>query len=122
MPELDCETPKDNLKVMPCLSCLSEKELQALLIYIMSELFASYSLPDDMAALMEDSACYTCMSKKQLMQVTVTIWATMLYGERQEIPDINTLRDEIKCLLCSTPAQLDAALAQVTCGLIVWGA
>jgi hypothetical protein len=120
MPAIDCTTPKDNLKVIPCLACLSESQLKKLLVVVMADLMSDYELPDDTAALLTDSACYTCMSKKQLLQVTVTIWATMAYGERQEMLTIEEMRAKIKCLLCASPAQVDAMLAQLTCGLIVW--
>ena len=115
---IDCTTPKDNLKVIPCLTCLSESQLKQLLIVIMADLFGSYSLPADTAALLQDSVCYTCMSKKQRLQVTVTIWATLAYQERDEEITVEEIREKIKCLLCASPAQVDAMLAQVTCGLI----
>ena len=117
---IDCTTPKDNLKVIPCLACLSESELKKLLIVVMADLMGGYSLPDDTATLLKDSACYTCMSKHQLLQVVVTVWATMAYSDREGMPTIEEIRSQIKCLLCATPAQVDAALAQLTCGLIAW--
>jgi len=120
MAEINCTTPKDNLKVIPCLACLSESELKKLLIVVLAELTNVYTLPGDTGTLLQDAACYGCMSKKQLLQIAVTVWATIAYGSRSEIPSVDTLREKIKCLLCATPGQVDAALAQLTCGLIAW--
>lgn len=113
--------PKDNLKVIPCLCCLSESELKKLLVVIMADMMGNYTLPTDTAKLLKDSACYTCMTKKQLLQVTVAIWATIAYGVVLETnPTVNEIRDKIKCLLCANPAQVDAALTQLTAGLVAW--
>lgn len=120
MPVIDCTTPKDNLKVIPCLACLSESELKKLMIVIMSDLMGNYTLPGDTAALLKDAACYTCMSKKQLLQIAVTVWATIAYSNREGTLTVEEMRNKIKCLLCANPAQVDAALAQLTCGLVVW--
>lgn len=114
---IDCTTPKDNLKVIPCLACLSESELKKLLVVIMADLIGTYTLPADTATLLSDSACYNCMSKKQLLQVAVTIWATIAYG-RDMSTTVEEMRNKIKCLLCANPQQIDAALTQLTCGLI----
>ena len=77
MPDLNCDTPKDNLKVIPCLQCLSEDQLKLLLIYSMNELFGQYDLPSEVPELLADSACYSCFTQKQLLQLSVTIWATI---------------------------------------------
>lgn len=118
MPTVNCATPKDNLKVLPCLECLSESELKQVLVVILADLMGNYTLPGDTATLIQDSACYTCFSKKQLLQLSIVIWATIAYDG--EMPTLDTLRSKIACLLCANPAQIDAALAQLSCGLIDW--
>jgi len=125
---MDCNTPKDNLKVIPCLACLSESELKKLMIVIMTDTWGRYELPGDTAALLSDSACYTCLSKKQMLQLMVTTWAQIAYGQWNEQTDewegfdttVDEIRAKIKCLLCASPSQTDGILSHLFCDLFNW--
>lgn len=110
MPE-NC-TPSANLATYKCLSCLSIDELLKLWVVILADSDRSgYSLPTDLPQLLEDAACWTCLSDKQLLQAAIS-------ANAQDIEDGATLqeiREKIKCLLCANPKQVKAALAMLVC-------
>lgn len=95
----------DVLNQTPCLTCLSEKELQAVLVYLLSTQ-TDYSLPDDLRQLMQDSVCINCFSNKEKLQAVVAALADELVTD-ETIPEI---RDAMKCLLCATPGQIQSAI------------
>lgn len=98
-------TPGELLSQIPCLACLSEKDLQAVLLYILSTQ-TDYSLPDDLKTLIQDSSCVACFSKKEMLQTIISALANeFVTGET--IPEI---RDSMKCLQCATPQQIQAAI------------
>ena len=65
------------------------------------------------ATAMEDAACLTCLSDKQILQAIVTKVGNDVLGERYTVQDVI---DAFHCLVCATPKQLKAALIQQLCG------
>lgn len=103
----DC-TPSSLLASVPCLSCLSDTELLAGMVGIGSLLSEK-----PVAQIMRESACFTCMSKKQMLQALVTIMGNDLIAERfSEEVTLATMR----CIRrCSNETQLLAALLYLLC-------
>jgi hypothetical protein len=102
----DC-TPSSLLASTPCLKCLSEHELLAVLVGILA-----MDAETDIPTLMEDSACFTCMTKKEMLQALVTIFGNDILGEAHSAQDVV---DEYHCLVCATDLQLRSALIKLLC-------
>ena len=72
-----------------------------------------YTMPTDTNKLLRDSACFTCMSDKQLME--------SLYSSMTQIINPTETRSQIgekgKCLDCATEKQLKAAFVYLWCKL-----
>lgn len=64
------------------------------------------------AEVMADSACFNCMSKKQMLQALVTIFGNELLGENATAQEVI---DEMHCLVCVDEHKLMAALLQLIC-------
>lgn len=110
----DC-SPGANLAAYKCLSCLSVSELLIIYLVVLADAETSgYSLPADQARLLEDAACWTCLSDKQLLQAAISANAQDILSE--ETP-VSELRERIKCLLCATPKQIKAIIAMLVCKL-----
>lgn len=99
--------PSSLLASNPCIACLSEKEMLAVLVGIIA---VQASLP--LADVMKDSACFTCMSKKQMLHSLVTIFGSEILGAGNSA---QTVIDEMHCLVCATDQQLYAALTYLIC-------
>lgn len=97
--------------VFPCLQCLNESELIALLVLMMSE-ESGYTLPQDTNKLLNDSACLTCLSDKQLLQSLVALAANDMLDQDTTA---NQLREKMKCLVCASRKQLYAAIVYLIC-------
>lgn len=104
-------TPSSLLDSTPCLKCLSEKELLAVLVGI----FAA-SADKTVAQVMEDSACFTCLSKKEMLQALVTIMGNAMLGEGTTPSDIIA---NYHCLVCAPEQQLLAAALQLLCNFTI---
>lgn len=100
-------TPDSLLKSTPCVACLSEHELLAVIVGILS-LAASKTV----AEAMSDSACFTCLSDKQLLQALVVKIGNDALGEEHTVSEVV---DQFHCLVCATPKQLKAAIIQLLC-------
>ena len=100
-------TPSSLLASNPCLACLSEKELLAALLGVLT-LSDELHIPD----VLKNSACFTCLSKKQMLQALVTIMGNNLLGEAGDVPAVI---EEIKCLECASEKQILAALLYLIC-------
>ena len=95
--------PSELLKASPCLICLSEHDLLAIIVVALAQ--ASQTYADDTALLLKDSVCYTCLSKKQmLVGFTAMVANQGLNGLTQ-----SEIMEKIKCLQCASPQQLRAA-------------
>lgn len=107
-------TPAARLAFLPCLSCLSDSELDKAFVVALAESEGTYSLPTDSAQLVEDSACYTCLSDKQLKQALVSAYL------ENYLPNItlSEIRERLKCLQCATPKQVKAMQAFLTCKVV----
>lgn len=64
------------------------------------------------AQVMADSACYACLSKKQMLQALVTIAGNNQLGENTTPQEVI---DEMHCLICADEKHLLAALLYLTC-------
>lgn len=108
MPELayTCD-PSSLLASSPCVSCLSEKEMLAVLVAILA-MTVDKTIPE----VMEDSSCFNCMSKKQMLQALVTIFGNELLGENATAQQVI---DEMHCLVCVDEHKLLAAILQLIC-------
>lgn len=115
---VDCENPKELLKQVACLSCLSEAQLKMVLVVVLNDYLTSlrgssaYSLPEDMGDLMSDGACYSCFSNKQLLQIIVLLAGYITYTSEMTVPDVVA---KGKCLPCAEPGQVKAALMRLLC-------
>jgi hypothetical protein len=105
-------TPAARLSTLSCLACLSESELDKAFVVALAASGATYTLPGDAGQLIEDSACFTCLTKKQLKQALVSA-----YAEDQGLT-VAQIRARLRCLQCATPKQIDAATVYLTCVLI----
>ena len=96
---------KDELMALyPCFSCLSDTELMAVLIYVLSELNGK-DIATDLPEMMDDSACYNCLVEKQMFQGMLAALAVKV------LPDgvtVNQLRNITKCLNCVDPNRMRA--------------
>lgn len=103
----DC-TPSSLLASVPCLSCLSETELLATMVAIIA-----LATDKNISDILKESACFTCMSDKQMEQGIVTILGNDLLGESFSEAE---LLDDMKCIRqCSNAKQLKAALLYLLC-------
>ena len=100
-------TPADLLDTYPCLACLSESQLKAILVIALAD-----NAGETVAEVLENSACYSCLSKKQMLQAVVAILGDT-YLTRDTT--VEQLRARIKCLLCAPPDKVDAALVYLLC-------
>jgi hypothetical protein len=104
-------TPKALLANPPCAACFSEKELDTALVVAMAASASLYTLPDQTSTMMQDGACFTCLSNKQLKQALLSAFLQSI------IPalSITEIRRRMKCLACATPKQILALQAYLTC-------
>lgn len=110
MSTLICDDASLAVSQYPCLSCLSESELFAVLILGLAPM-AGYTLPGDQADMIKDSACFTCLSDKQMLQGVASIPAFLSF----EGKTTQQIRDEIKCLVCTDQKRMKAMLVMLLC-------
>jgi hypothetical protein len=104
--EYEC-TPSSLLASSPCLACISEKEMLAVIVGIVA-----INTEQEIADIMKASACFTCMSKKQMLQALVTVLGNQLLGEETSAEEVV---EDIKCLQCASEKQLLAAILYQFC-------
>lgn len=95
----------------PCLACLSEKELLAVLAQSLAVLNRYDLSAGDLPTLLEDSACISCLSDKQLLQALVGI----IGGYADSELSIADIREDVKCLLCVPPQKVRALIVYLAC-------
>lgn len=100
-------TPSSLLASNPCLNCLSEQELLAVIVAI----FAA-ALDKTIPEVMQDSACFTCLSDKQILQALITIMGNEILGESTTPAEVV---DQMHCLVCVDKHKLMAAILQLIC-------
>ena len=100
-------TPSTLLDTFKCLKCLSATELKAVIVIALAE-----NLGLTVAEVLENSACFNCLSKKQLLQSTTAVAADSFLSRYASVDEI---REAIKCLLCAPSGKLDAALTYEIC-------
>lgn len=104
----ECSDPSAALKQYPCLQCLSEKELKAVLVLALAE-----AVSDTVPEILEASKCLTCLSPKQRLQSLVSI----LGGVYLSGSTVTEIREDIKCLICGSDTMIDSALLYEICKL-----
>lgn len=102
-------TPSSLLASTPCLKCLSEHEMLAVLVGILA-----IQAGKDIPTVMEESACFRCMSKKEMLQAIVTIAGNELLGE---VHTPSEVVEQYHCLVCASDKELQAALLKLLCSL-----
>lgn len=100
-------TPSSLIESVPCLKCLSEKQLLAVLTGILA-----LALGKTVAEAVDESKCFTCMSKKQMLEGFIIIMGNALLGERATSAQVLELTD---CLNCASEKQLMAASLYLLC-------
>jgi hypothetical protein len=104
-------TPSELIALNPCFSCLSTKELWAVLLdVLLYEYNAEKQTTLTLKQVLSDSACWTCTSKKQRLQAFVSLAA-----ESSEGLDAATVKADLKCLECASETQIQAALLSLFC-------
>lgn len=100
-------TPSSLIGTNPCLNCLSEKELWAIIMYA----FATAN-DQTVAEAFSNSACYNCLGdQKHFLVSLVTIFADeFLTGV--SVPDII---EAVKCTECAPEKQIKSALLYEIC-------
>lgn len=94
------------LSIDPCVQCLSLEQIEWLRLALFAKAAnLSLATPGNLALILEESACYNCMSEKQLAQVEVTK-LKQVFGEGATFAE---LMEEAKCLQCLDPHRVLAA-------------
>lgn len=110
MPVENC-TIADLADLYPCLACLSETELTAVLTQSLA-VATGYDLSgSDLTTLLEDSACIACMSKSQMLRALVGL----VGGFADRSMTVDEIRDDVKCLVCVDPGRVRALLLYLVC-------
>ena len=100
-------TPSVLLNTWKCLKCLSASEMKAVMVLALAE-----DLGLTVAEVLENSACFNCLSKTQLLQSATAVTADSFLSRYASVDE---LRTAIKCLLCAPSGKLDAALTYEIC-------
>lgn len=100
-------TPSSLLASTPCVKCLSIKELWAVIVAILA-IDAGKTQPQ----VISDSACFTCLSEKQMLEAFVVLLGNAVLGSTTSL---QTVIDEMHCLVCATDKQLHAAALKLLC-------
>ena len=109
-------SPSELLAQTPCLRCLSQKELWAILLYLSIYNFneeCRWQVEEKMtvAKALKEGACWNCTTKTQRLQALVSLLANS-FGE--EITPA-FVRNQIKCLECASETQIQAAVMYMFC-------
>ena len=120
MAALNCDK-NDLLAVFPELKNLSVNQLWSLIALIFCKFQGGE--PDaecDPAVLLEDAACLTCLSEKQMLEAVVAL--ILNWGIDNGFMESDTgLRSDIACMLCLTPRQVKAIVLKLLCDGIASG-
>lgn len=100
------------LNTTPCLDCLSETELEALLLYIWAYL---YSDQNDLPGVLAD-AVDSPMSKKQALIAEIQVMAQNILSGTT----VAEIAANMKCVPCADPALVRAAILKYKC--VYWNA
>lgn len=103
-------TPSSLLDSVPCLKCLSEKELLAGILSIFLE-----EADEDADTALKEAACFNCMSRKQMLEGLTVLLGNNLLGEDF---DPASLAAKFNCLRCTSDQQLLAAILYMLCGYL----
>ena len=98
----------------PCLHCLSESDLQALLMYLWMYLF---SAEDDLDEVLATVKCIDCISEKQKLESEVAIMIDALINDENVTPA--SVMEIVKCFACLSKSQKESVILYFKC--IFWG-
>lgn len=102
----DC-TPKSLMASYPCLACLSEKEMLAVIVGILA-----IGVDKTVSQAMTNGACFSCLSKKQMLQALVTMLGNDILGASVSAQDVV---NQMHCLVCANEKELLAAILKLYC-------
>ena len=110
---INCATPTDLVNASPCLNCLSQKQLLAVLVFLWK--YRTFERDGTTIAEISDaSACWNCTSTKQKLVGMVSLWADVILGGEGD-PTIDEIKEDIKCLDCASESQLLGMLLYLVC-------
>lgn len=96
-------TPVGLKTAYPCLYCLSDKEILAIIVHAMR---VSATTVETFTQLMKNSACFAAQMGKKDMLVAV---AAMVANELVNGQTVQQLRTAVPCAPCATEKQLQGA-------------
>jgi len=85
--------------------------LKLLVVILADKSGSSYTLPGDTASLLEDSACWKCLTDKQILQAIISALAEDIESDST----VEEIRAKIQCLLCADPKTVKAAIGYLVC-------
>lgn len=104
-------TPQAIKESFHCIQCASESEVLMVILWALAKLEGTYTLPGDLDHLLEDTACWNCMSDSDLLRAI----AILLAQKASRNESILDFWDEVKCLPCADPKALRAAIVPLLC-------
>lgn len=97
---------KDTVMALtPCLQCLDKPTLLLVLLYILATM-NNKDMTTELDTMMEESACYTCLTDKQLLEAMIAILA----DNQLESVNVQDIRDSLSCAQCADPQRIKAML------------
>lgn len=105
-------TPQTLKESYHCIQCASESEVLMVILWALAKLEGTYTLPEDLPTLLEDTACWNCVSDSDLLRSIAILLAQK--ASRSDL-DITDFWDEVKCLPCADPKALRAAIVPLLC-------
>lgn len=99
-------TKDEILNLYPCLQCLNKSELLAVLVYVLATLNGK-DVTTDLSTMMDDSACYNCLTEKQMLEGLIASLATNVIPAETTVTQ---MREYVKCLTCVDPNRIRALL------------
>ena len=106
-------TPSHDLDLTPCLDCLSTSQLWMAFFVLMADVL-EFNLPTDLPTILEASACYNCLSDKQMFEAALGRMA----NATEQDSTIAAFREKMKCLQCMDVHRIKAAIVYLSC--VLW--
>lgn len=110
-PEVDLCTKEGLVETYPCLQCLNNSELWAVLVMILATI-NNKDVSTDLNEMMEDAACIACLTDKQLFEGLVKVIG---FGVINPETPMDEIRADVKCLLCVDPKMIKAMALKEFC-------
>lgn len=100
-------TPSALVSHIPCLNCLSDKELLAVLLYIFVQ-----ANGHTVTQALTNGACFNCLGEKKQRLVALITVLSDYFLRGVSVP---TMIEQMKCLECAPDSQITAALLSEIC-------